>query len=319
MSRRKRLTLNDWARIPTVNVVDQPRETLKSFTAKEDARRTKELEAPLRKVQNDMNSALRENAANVAAFYSRPIEKLLNSSTSSAPIDFGLGSFPERTEEQSDDEVRFVLTQFCEATTAQVDLNESGWARFLRNAKQQSSLQKFAITLEFLHACLVRLGELGCFNAGEIVKGEIPKRQSQPQSQPEAEAKSSKVINYLLESTPTESHVWRKVTAQGFSAEFSKWVVAWIESLKANFDYDFDVDKLGVKAAGLIDRMNWSPFSYSTWDKVRVAFVRTGDFPNYMLTADERLCELIDASPSLNDYATRRDFQRRSQELMPHK
>src|SRR4051812_40146397 len=96
MKRKKsRLTLQDWGRIPSVAPKSTPGyETLRQFQEREGREEQERREGPIRKLETTLNSALRENATNVAAFYSRSIEKLLNSSTSSSPVDFGLGSFP---------------------------------------------------------------------------------------------------------------------------------------------------------------------------------------------------------------------------------
>lgn len=321
--RKRYLTLQDWGRIPTVTPQSSGYEDSKSLLARLQREEAEAKNAPIRKIESEITAALRENQTGVQKFWSLPMEEMGKYAPSEAPADHGL-DLPERSagETYTPEFLTNVYYKFYETLKAQgIELNENGYCRLQRYFLKTASERNLAITIEAWWSALARLNYLGCLT-GEILTGEklIPK----PVKLEKGES-SKAVIGDLLEQTPSESHVWKKAVDQGFEANVAEWLEAWAESLKKNFDYTLDLDKVGRRIGQLLDKMNWSPFSYQTWDRIRVCLVKSRDFPEHMLTPQEQLSELIESSDT-NDYATRRRIGRLQQDLMderptlsPHK
>ncbi len=315
MKRKRKLTIFDLKSLPSTPVVNKPRETLKTFTENYNREETARQEAPLRKLESDYSQGLRENQANVKEFFSLPTDQLNNARPASVPVDFGIGSFPESAERPTAEEYRNLQLEFWETLNARgCSFNEAAWIRFNIYVGTLARERKFAITLDFLEASFQRLLELSCFNDGELT-GTVPKTK-QPAPEPEVnELEPTLRADVYRESIPSSDPRWRKIVSLGWTTSFNQWFFRWLESLRENWAFDFPIDRLGMKAANFLDRWNLSPFVHSSWDAVRIAFVRSGDFPEHMLTPSEQLSQLIENS-NTNDYSVRRELGRRSQELI---
>ncbi len=326
MKRKRKLTLADVNRLPvsprvtkTTGYESGP-EYLARITREEQEARDK----PMREVISQTNELLRENNENVRQFFSLPMDQLNNARPSAVPVDFVIGTFPETAERPTAGEYRTIQLEFWETLKPRdCDLTEAGWVRLNIYVGTLCRSRKFAVTLDLVEASFQRLIDLSCFNEGEIT-GTVPaktKRSAPAVSEPNID----NVLGQLADATSTDSPQWKKIVSQGWTTDFSKWFLAWIESLKKNFNYDFPVDGLGMKAANFLQKWNLSPFRYESWDKIRIAFVASGDFPDTMLTPQERLSQLIENSDT-SDYSVRREIGRRQQELInagpplpPHK
>jgi hypothetical protein len=179
----------------------------------------------------------------------------------------------------------------------------------------QSHLQQFAITPEFLHACLVRLGELGCFNAGEIVKGEIPKRQLQPQSQPqETEAQWRQRLESGFEKVSAESREGRAACMKIISATYGREVAnifhLWNEQMERDYHVSVLTEKITRFAGDWFLRWNKNPLNPKHYDELRCVLSKL-----HMLgsldcrTRDEKLRDALETA-DLHDRDVRQEIAR---------
>src|SRR5260370_14548724 len=137
MKKRKRqLTLNDWNQIPTAKVVDQPRETLASFTRKynadQEAKRLEKLTAPLREIEKQLHAETREISRRVKAYYSLGFDEMRSYGIKAAPIAAAVlaGTWPTRNSLRHEDEEAEVYRSFRQTLAEQgTTLDEDGWAR----------------------------------------------------------------------------------------------------------------------------------------------------------------------------------------------
>jgi hypothetical protein len=313
MKRKRQLNpLFDWGQIPTVKVVDQPRETLKSFTEKynadEEAKRQDKLNAPFRQAQAELHAETREISRRVKAFYSQNLSEMGSFPLNSVPVDtvaILAGNFPTRHAPRDHSDEGDIYREFRKGIEAQgISLSEDGYRRLGSWVSVQVAKGEVVPSTELWQCGLDRLTDLACFKPGESNYAAPTPAQPVAQ-QPETSAER------LVSTDPQ----WKKIVNLGFSDLFSKWFLAWIESLKKNFNYDFPVDELGMKCARFLERWNLSPFVHASWDSARKSFVASGDMPDTLLTSQDRLCALLEAS-NTNDYHVRRELGRQAQELI---
>jgi hypothetical protein len=317
--KKRKLTLNDWGRIPTVKVVDKPRETLKTFTEaynrEEEAKRQEKLTAPFRKAQSELHAETREINRRVKAFYSLDLTEMGGFPIGSAVVDIlaiGFGNFPTRHTLRDTREENDIYRAFRKELEAQGTLlSEDGYRRLGSWISVQVGKGDIEPSAELWQCGLDRLTDLSCFKSGES-------NYQDPAPQPKPVTQSKPGLDDLLRTTSAESRSGREILIAAVGREWSQDVcdmmLAWIESLKKNFDYDFPVDELAKKVGEYMVRWNFDPMAHKTYDQIRRAFVKLGYLPDNMLTESERLADLIE-NADLNNRDVRRDIGLRTREL----
>src|SRR5579863_1510692 len=303
---RTRIGLLDIGRLPITPVENKSGfETRKEFYAREEREEREQQAAeqkrlddermkPIRELEDEIKAEAREQTLRVKKFFSQLLKTMAEFTPAEAPVDHK-GNYPVRVGPRDMKKEFDVYKTFREQLSARgCELSEGGWSRLGGYLTSLAEGRGVEITADVYEGALARLVSLDVFLAYEIKGYEPPKKQvvpTQPVEQPE-----SNIAN--IEDMPSQSREQerelRRVVGGQWSTEFAKWFFAWTLSLRTNFGYEFPIDQLGRKAADYLARWNLSPLSYASWDKVRVAFVRSGDFPNTMLTPSEILSRLIE-------------------------
>jgi hypothetical protein len=312
--KKRKLTIFDIGRLPTVTSESTPRYGLKQFTEQYDREQQEIALRPLREAEAKLNQAAREANSRLKKFFSLPVAEIQEFPLQTSPIDT-LGDYPTRSTSGDFEEVKAqansVLWEFQKYLTERgCELNGDGWTRYIRYCLTSVLYDNVEASIPTFQKMLDRLMSLGCFAAGEIT-GYVAPAKPQPVEQPSQDINVGK----LAESLPSDSPQWRKLVSQGFEGETLRWFYAWTESLKKNFDYDFPVEALAVKAGEYLTRWNLSPFRYDSYDKLRLAWVKQGIFPSHLITKSEALAQLIEDA-DLNNLDVRRDIGMRHREII---
>ena len=268
--------------------VSQPRLGLKKFQAEEAAREQAAKDAPVIAKQAT-TTALKQVLAEELFTY--PSDELAVRCTT-------IPEFIGGTTAQIYERILAAARQGTQAFT----LTESGKNKLLHLFKLN---QIDSTNPENWKSVLAYACELGVMTPQDGVPAP-PAPQAAPQPEPS--------IEHLSTENKEQRQEILRIVGKGWSTEFAQWFLAWIESLHKNFNYEFPIHELGEKAANFLQRHNLSPFVHSSWDKVRVAFVKLGYFPDALLVPSERLANLIEEA-DLSDRNVRLAFNRTQREI----
>jgi hypothetical protein len=284
-------------------------------------------EAPMRKALGDLNSALQENAKNVAAFFSLSPDALLSRSIPESATDFGIGEFPLATEvvlnpDAADRNDMFL--QFAESLDARGNgLTHDGVVRLSRYVKMLEGYRKFALSLELLEAAFVRLTELKCWGADEV-SGELPKRVAPQQelSQETERQKRQRVERQGIEDISTETRETReqclKFIGEMWNYDVECMYRQWAEQMERDWHVDVLTPKITKFAGDWFQRYNKNPLDKTgtPYNELRVVLSNLGMLGCFdCRTKDEKLAAGIENS-NLDDRSVRQTIAQHTKEII---
>jgi hypothetical protein len=281
-----------------------------------DAERERQ-EAPVRNLINERTKLLRENAANVAAYFSLPIETLLGRSLPDSAVDFGIGDFPEGTAEDTFSEI---FAKFAETLEAkEISLNKTGFQRLGRYTRMLIDHRQFELTVTLLEAALVRLAELKCFAADEVSGEILTLRQAQPQAVPElSESQKRQQIEAAIEATPSGTREGQRkciaVLDSLWGHDVRNMYRQFANFMAETYGVDVMTDTIAREYGSFCDRWNLDPLAAKTLNAWRRELDRRHTFAVSLLTEEEKLAQSIENS-DLSSRDVRMNIARRTLDI----
>jgi hypothetical protein len=332
MARKKKLSLNDWSRIPVQPAKSaEGYETREQFYAREEREARERAEAPIRRIvtetQAKLSAALAEHSAKIAKFWRNiSVESLedyirhgdaliddLGLPTTETP--FSMSAFEARV-------IEFVESLPALGVTFNSDAARRKFVLYaFTQADQGTAIDTSSLTA-MLERCMT-VNHTGIFKDGEVT-GELVKAVAQP-----AEPEKSSVSTWDAVSTlSTERREERKkvlaAVGEDFTSEVAAFFGLWLDQLQRDYAYAMPSDVV-KKALAFVTERNLNPLRHETYNIVRRTFTKCGWMPAGMLTERERLDDLIESS-DVHDRDTRRAIALKHREildaeppLVPHK
>jgi hypothetical protein len=279
--------------------------------ARSEAAAAEKFMVPVRAGEEELNHALREQAARVKKFFSLPIQAMADiGGVEFAPNDL-IGDYPIQ-EGPKDGKADAAAYRRCKENLASAGctLSTDGWNRlgtylavlhYHRNINV-ASVDSWAIGLE-------RLFTLGVFQDGEIT-GYVPATH-EPVDTPAPEPDPQATLDKLLETTSAESYEGRKKLVDAVSAlassEFAPLADEWIRHLGSTHGiYPTESDM--TKIVNFFQRNNLYWGDRRSFDKARRYMILVEkSWPISALSESERLGLEIENS-DINNYDTRREL-----------
>lgn len=288
MKSRKRLTLNDWSRIPTVAPGDKTGgyETRQQFFEREAREEKERQEAPIREAQTELNRNLAKLNKQIAAAWSQPIPELVAAlQRRDAALEDTLLSVPQGrcTRESTQKAAQKWNEGFAASPHA---LTELGQQRLTLYGLFAIATGYKMDTIEAWQTAFDRLRALNAFAANEITFDQS-KVEPEPQPAPTLSAHDQLYVDMLDEMFPIAKE--------------------WAESLRQKFGYViteadreliFGTDSKSALAErrGLFYILNLNPLDRRSYDKIRRYMCDRGYWNSeQLLDADETFSRAIES------------------------
>lgn len=295
-------------------------ENLSQYRARFAREAQEKAEQPVKDALNQMNVVLRENAKNVAAFFSQSADALLSRSIPNTAIDMGIGDFPLADALLVEADRKELMYEFANALEARgIGFSQSGVVRFARYLRMLTDMRGFALTQELMDAALLRLTELNCWAEGDTT-GELPKRQAQvqPKQPTQAELDDQRLDQVSTLSRSGEREI-KAILDRQWSGQVQAMALDWIHN---NLEKVWGVPsehmlqpKMLKWVGQFFEVNNLNPLRPQSYDLARVAADKQGLLgPGTHLLASEKLSQAIENS-SLDDFEVRRNINRRTREI----
>jgi hypothetical protein len=335
MSKKKqRVTLQDLGRLPITQPKTNGYESgpelwnrlqQEERDAQAAAERAAYLKTPQGKFEAEITAALRENQTSVKKFWSLPLEGpdgMEKYSPSEAPVDGGL-DVPPATEQWMLASVSRVYDLFAdEMKAASIGLSPAGACRLQRYFLKTADIRKLDCSEASWWKALERLYSLGCFRAGEIVRGENVLRQRTQVASPAApeltEQQKRQQLEAEIEATPTDTREGERKCIAVLDSLWSRDVVnmyrQFAEFMDKTYGANVLTDKIAREYGSFCDRWNLNPIAATTLNKWRVELDRRNIFPFSLLTEEEKLAQSIENS-DLSSRDVRMNIARRTLDI----
>jgi hypothetical protein len=310
--RKRKLTLQDWAHIPTVEVKSDGRPSLKKFQAEEAKRTQEKLTVRLRAIEEPLKQEAREITREVKAFFSLDLKEMAGFPITAAPTDYG--DFQTRSGPRDELKEGAIYRMFKSGLASRgCLLTMDGWNRI---GSYVSALAEHGadVRLDTWQKSLDRLVSLGCFHSGEITGYQPPAKQvTQP-----IEQRSAKPS---LENLSTENREQRaqclRIVSQEWGQEVRDFYTRWADSMKTNWNVDVLDETFARRVGDYFVKFNKDPLRHKSYDEFRLIANRNGWLPgdgDYR-TDSEKLSDLIEINDT-TDRDVRLEIGRRHREIL---
>lgn len=303
MSRRKRLTLADWSRIPTTTPENKSGfESRKDFYEREAREERERQEAPVKQVLSQVNQTWAKLQKAVGAFWGQSISDLAvaNLWQSQAGVDLGF-SVPKTRDsyeievfqkafeswfEKYDGPHQFALGTREKPNRGAGRLVWYAINQAMNNGQDMSNPAAF----DAAHA---RLVELGSYGPDEIAYD--PSKLPAPQPAPEPAKPSLEEISVSTEAGRRQA---AEILNAEMTAEYQGMYDAWHSHLVRDYKHWLTPEQTDAA-------INWfrrndgnaNMMCHEDWNRCRRFLVSQNILPGHMLTPDERLSIQISQNP----------------------
>jgi hypothetical protein len=331
MKKKRRLTLQDVARIPVTPVPIKGEYGVGhawEYRQSED-RKAREAEAAeqrrFQSVQDDFNQTLRElNKSQkqlTHELWGRPLDCIDNPASWSGDLaadpTIGLQDAVKPFDIQADaSNLRAVAVEF-ELNAKELTgytLNEDGAKRLLYFAFAQAIHGKDLTTVAAWVTCFERLLECDCFDAGEI-EFHHAKKVVRPRVEEVEQPRRESLEDFESIDTTTRdgSRRAKNLAENLYVEEMLPIATAWVTSIQRHYGFSPTSEDMR-RVSGWIERNNLNMLAPQTYDAARRWLVASGFWPESCLTETEKFnlsLEAIDTSRLT--VAQRNDLNRREQ------
>lgn len=298
MRRNKNKIVNrfDLGRVPVTSVEVAKPETLRELAIRLEREEREKREAPIRAAENQLAATFRQMTDEYRKVWSMPVEKLRR-----ADRDYLDASTPDLGLAQADydamnaeaastagQEAKKTLDAFIAALPQRgVTLTADGVARFSLFVSALAIFRNAAVTLDSCNIALTWLDD--CF--GDEIH-HAPTTVSEPKQEEPQPLTLDDVLAQGVDGSLNSDRRLRAAVENDFVAETGQLAMEFVDHLRSTWGFSPDDASWKYAFAGpnsLVVRMNWALHDPRTYDKVRVALVKSGRWPRTLLTAGEVL------------------------------